>query len=426
MITVREFAKRREKLYAQLDDNSITILFSGIAKKSSADADYPFVVNKNFYYLTNIKQEDSALLITKNGGLVKEYLFISEYDEVKEKRTGKRLTPAEARAYSGINNVLFINNIDAHLSMLFEGKGDFENYTKVYMDLEAENKIRPQTSTIDFKNSLSLNYDYLEFEDIYEKIIRMRMVKSADEIEEFKEAISKTNIGLQNIMRHIKPDLYEYQLSSLFFYTIQDYDYSDLSFPTICASGVNATCLHYPTPVSKIQKNDLVLFDLGCQNNMYCADITRTYPASGKFSALQKTIYNIVLKANKLVIDSIKPGITIAELNEITINCLAEGCLKAKLIKNPSEISKYYFHNISHHIGLDTHDPSLRHLPLEAGNIISDEPGLYFKELGIGVRIEDDILVTEDGSYNLSNQILKEPDDIEAAIAFSRSQKHEI
>ena len=118
MITVREFAKRREKLYAQLDDNSITILFSGIAKKSSADADYPFVVNKNFYYLTNIKQEDSALLITKNGGLVKEYLFISEYDEVKEKRTGKRLTPAEARAYSGINNVLFINNIDAKIAIV--------------------------------------------------------------------------------------------------------------------------------------------------------------------------------------------------------------------------------------------------------------------------------------------------------------------
>ena len=246
------------------------------------------------------------------------------------------------------------------------------------------------------------------------------MVKSAGEIEEFKEAISKTNIGLQKIMKNLKGGIYEYQLSSLFYYTIQDYDYSELSFPTICASGVNATCLHYMTPLSKIDEKDLILFDLGSQNNFYCADISRTYPISGKFNPLQKTIYTIVLECNKLIIKSIKPGITIAELQQIAINFMAKECVKAGLMKEESEISKYYFHNISHHIGLDTHDPSLRELPLVPGNIISDEPGLYFKELGIGVRIEDDILVTEDGSYNLSGQIIKEVADIEKAIALSR------
>lgn len=420
MIKVSEFKERREKLYNKLNDESVLILYSGVAKKRSADEDFPFVVNRNFYYLTNIKQENSILVVTKLGGIIKEYLFINEYSELKEKWTGRRITPQEARTLSDIPNILFTPTFDAQLQMILNNSNSIDNINYIYMDLEKENKIGPETSTNDVANTLSLNYSNKKIIDVYEEIIKLRMVKSAGEIEEFKEAISKTNIGLQKIMKNLKGGIYEYQLSSLFYYTIQDYDYSELSFPTICASGVNATCLHYMTPLSKIDEKDLILFDLGSQNNFYCADISRTYPISGKFNPLQKTIYTIVLECNKLIIKSIKPGITIAELQQIAINFMAKECVKAGLMKEESEISKYYFHNISHHIGLDTHDPSLRELPLVPGNIISDEPGLYFKELGIGVRIEDDILVTEDGSYNLSGQIIKEVADIEKAIALSR------
>lgn len=420
MIKVSEFAERREKLYKKLDNDSLLILYSGVAKTRSADDLYRFEVNRNFYYLTNIQQENTVLVVSKFDGLIKEYLFVNEYDEVKEKWTGKRLTANEARELSGINNVLYTPTLNAQLQILFESKETYYRIKKVYMDLEKELKIGDEAYTTVIKDSLSLNYPHIEFVDVYNDIIRLRMVKSPAEIEEFKEAISKTNIGLQRIMKKMEPGLYEYQLSSLFYYTIQDYDYSELSFPTICASGVNATCLHYPTPVSKINDGDLILFDLGAQNNLYCADISRTYPINGKFNELQKTIYSIVLECNKLIIKSIKPGITIADLQNITVEFLANECLKAKLIKTPEEIHKYYFHGISHHIGLDTHDPSFRNLPLEPGNIISDEPGLYFKELGIGVRIEDDILVTEDGSYNLSNQIIKEVQDIENALSFTR------
>lgn len=420
MIKVSEFKERREKLYNKLNDESVLILYSGVAKKRSADEDFPFVVNRNFYYLTNIKQENSVLVVTKLGGIIKEYLFINEYSELKEKWTGRRITPQEARTLSDIPNILFTPTFDAQLQMILNNSNSIDNINYIYMDLEKENKIGPETSTNDVANTLSLNYSNKKIINVYEEIIKLRMVKSAGEIEEFKEAISKTNIGLQKIMKNLKGGIYEYQLSSLFYYTIQDYDYSELSFPTICASGVNATCLHYMTPLSKIDEKDLILFDLGSQNNFYCADISRTYPISGKFNPLQKTIYTIVLECNKLIIKSIKPGITIAELQQIAINFMAKECVKAGLMKEESEISKYYFHNISHHIGLDTHDPSLRELPLVPGNIISDEPGLYFKELGIGVRIEDDILVTEDGSYNLSGQIIKEVADIEKAIALSR------
>ncbi len=426
MIKVNEFIERREKLYRQLEDNSLLILYSGAPVKRSADSEYPFEVNRNFYYLTNIKQENSIFVVLKSSGLIKEYLFISEYDEVKEKWTGKRLTSEEARNLSGVQNILFTSTFTPQLQILFEGKNAFNNIVKVYMDLEKENKVDVETTTNNIKDSLSLEYPNIEFIDVYNMIIRLRMVKSAAEIEEFKEAISKTNIGLQKIIRSLQPGMYEYQISSLFYYTVQDYDYSELSFPTICASGVNATCLHYPTPVAKINDGDLLLLDLGAQNNLYCADISRTYPANGKFTDLQKKIYSIVLECNKLIAKSVKPGITIAQLQAKTVDFLAHECLKAKLITSLEDIKKYYFHNISHHIGLDTHDPSFRDLPLEPGNVISDEPGLYFKELGIGVRIEDDILVTEDGSYNLSNQIIKEVKDIENAFAYKRKIKDEI
>ncbi len=418
MIKVSEFIERREKFYNKLVDNSALLLYSGTSIKSSADECFDFVVNRNFYYLTNIKQEDSILLVTKINGVIKEYLYISEYDEVKEKWTGKRLTNSEASSYSGITNILYTPTMFANLQRILENSNDFEKIRVLYMDLEKFNFVKDDTQTKDVAEGLKLNYPELEIKDVYEDIVRLRMVKSNAEIEEFKEAIAKTNIGLQKIMRTIKPGLYEYQLSSLFYYTIQDYDYSELSFNTIAASGVNATCLHYPTPLAKLKDGDLMLFDLGARNNLYCADISRTYPVNGHFNELERKIYQIVLDCNKLIIKLIKPGITISELNKAATDFMAKECVKAKLIKDESEISKYYFHNISHHIGLDTHDPGDRSLPLEEGNIISDEPGLYFKELGIGVRIEDDILVTNGGSYNLSGQIIKEIDDIERFMSY--------
>ena len=422
MIAVNEFKERRRKLLEKMEDFSVAVIVAGASKIQSEDETCPYLANRNFYYLTNIEQENSILILLKGCGNTKEYLFVSEYDEVKEKWYGKRLTSFEATKLSGIDNVLYLSSFDSMFGMILDDRNSsFSNINNVYLDFSKEQKIRENLFIETYISNLKLNYDNKNFIDIYPLIVRLRMVKSKQEIEEMKEAIAKTNVGLREIMKSLKEDTYEYKYSSLFYYTIQDYDYSPLSFPTICASGVNATCLHYPTPLAKTKKNDLILLDLGAKNNGYCADISRTYPISGTFSELQKIIYSIVLGCNKMVIETIKPGITIRELNNLVIDYLATHCLKANLIKNKEDIRNYYFHNISHHIGLDTHDCSFRDLPLEPGNIISDEPGLYFKELGIGVRIEDDILVTEEGSYNLSGNIIKEISEIEKFI--SRNKK---
>ena len=419
MINKEEYAQRREKIYNSIEDNSVVILFAGAAPKRSADENYEFVVNRNFYYLTGIKQESSIFLAYKQDGIVTDYLFILEENENIEKWTGRRLKVDEAREISGINNVLDLTSYHSELDLILSKKKiGIEKLNTLYLDLEPNNLLDDNKTTKVIAEELTLNYPWLTVKDIYRTIILKRMVKSPAEVSEIQEAINKTNLGLKNILKKIRPGLYEYQLSSLFYYTIQDYDHSELSFPTICASGENATTLHYPFANSLIKDDDLVLFDLGSENNLYCGDISRTYPASGTFTDKQKEIYSIVLNCNKEIIKAIKPGVTLKELNTLATEILAKGLLNLGVIQNESEIKKYYFHSIGHHLGLDTHDPSDRDLPLVPGNVITDEPGLYIKELGIGIRIEDDILVTEDGSYNLSNSIIKEINDIEKALKF--------
>ena len=161
--------------------------------------------------------------------------------------------------------------------ILDDRNSSFSNINNVYLDFSKEQKIRENLFIETYISNLKLNYDNKNFIDIYPLIVRLRMVKSKQEIEEMKEAIAKTNVGLREIMKSLKEDTYEYKYSSLFYYTIQDYDYSPLSFPTICASGANATCLHYPNASSKIADGDLVLFDLGSQNNYYCGDISPSW-----------------------------------------------------------------------------------------------------------------------------------------------------
>lgn len=419
MISVKEFKDRRNKLYSLLEDNSVLILYAGVAKKLSADEDYEFLANRNFYYLTNIEQEGSILLVIKSDQIITEFLFVSEYDENKEKWTGIRLTSEEACKKSGITNVLYLNTFEAQLAMILNKSlhtfGRFEN---IYLDLDSEIKVAERTTTREVMEKMQEKYQELKFFDVYRTICDLRGVKTAQEVEEVKEAVAKTKIGLNNIIKTLQPGMFEYQLSALFKYTISDFDNSDLSFPTICATGKNAIILHYPNGKSKIEAGDLVLFDLGAKNNGYCGDISRTFPASGRFSELQRTIYEIVLGCNKMIIKSVKPGITLKELQQKAVDYMARKCLEANLIKSLEDIRKVYYHSVSHHIGLDCHDPMNMTTPLVSGNIISDEPGLYFKELGIGVRIEDDILVTDDGCYCLSGNIIKEVNDIEKAMLY--------
>jgi Xaa-Pro aminopeptidase len=412
--TEKEMLSRREKLFAKMEDFSVLVLFSGVEKKSSADANYNFVINKNFYYMTQIEQPDSMFVMVKTPTSRETYLFISPYDETKEKWTGKLLTSDEAREISRVDNILLNSTFDPKLDILInsikEMHGDNCN---VYIDLDDELKIASRTTTKEFKDSIQNRYDNIVIFNAYNLLVDLRMIKSYEEINRIEQAIMYTKSGIDSVMQEIKPDMFEYELLAEFEYTLRKKYNTKVSFDTIAASGRNSAILHYPTPNDVLKDGDLMLFDLGAQCSNYCADVSRTFPINGKYSDFQLKLYNEVLKANEIVIMSVVPGVTIAELQQIAIRSLSKSLMDLGLIQKEEDYIKYYFHNVSHHLGLDTHDPSFRDRPLEPGNIITVEPGLYIKELGIGIRIEDDILVTKTGNMNLTISIPKNAAEIE-------------
>ncbi len=414
MIKVEEYVERREKLIEKLDDGSLTIIFAGVGKKRSADENFDFVVNRNFYYLTGIEQENSILMIVKADGEVSTYLFIDERDEKKEKWTGFRLTEDEAREISGIDNVCVRSAFEGKImAALSKGMTHFGEINKIYLDLEKELKIDECKSTNEFKEEIRAKHPNVLVNDIHDTIMKFRMIKSPAEIELIKDAIHTTDVALRNVLSKLHAGRYEYNMRNIFEFTVKEDLNATLAFHSIVAGGKNATILHYPTAQDLLKENDLVLLDVGACKDNYCADISRTYPISGQFSDLQKKIYSIVLECNKQTSKFIRPGILLKEVQEFALNFLAEECVAQGLIPNKDRIRDVYYHSVSHHLGLDTHDGVDRDSKLAPGMVVTCEPGLYFKEYGIGVRIEDDVLVTPNGSDVLSKDIIKEISEIE-------------
>jgi Xaa-Pro aminopeptidase len=409
-----ELIERRKILTSRLESHSLTLIFSGVPFKKSADAEYPFVVNQHFFYLTGVTQEHCALLLIKTPQVEKVILFVDAVDPNKTRWVGHRLSISEATVISGIQEILFMDQLDSKMHEILKVPTQYGRINDIYLDFEKNLIVGPSYQTAEkIKQEYSLSYPALKWLDVYPLIVKQRMVKSNAEVDALKRAIVITKHGLDAVYETVRPGIYEYQLEALFAYRIGDLEHASLSFETIIASGKNAIVLHYPDAKSLIQEGVLVLCDLGAKYDGYSADITRTYPASKVFNPLQKQIYDIVLGANKMLLKLAKPGIKLIDLQNATIEYMAERCVQEGLIKTKENIKDVYYHNCSHHLGLDTHDPAQRELPLVPGNVITIEPGLYFKEFGIGVRIEDDALITEQGCINLSESIKKEIADIE-------------
>ena len=414
-----ELETRRKNVFDQMKDNSIAIFFSGVSKISSEDEYLPFTVNKNFYYLTNIKQEHSALLFIKGIGERKVYLFIDPYSELKEKWTGKRLTVDNALAISDIKNIYTTDNFETMLSLaLANDNNQYGNIDCIYLDLGSpEQKLKEDFFMRDLYTKLKVEYMDKEIVDVYPIMRDLRMVKSNYEIDCLMKAIEKTNTGISYLLGKLEPGMKEYELADKFEMYGRAHDRATLAFDTIIAAGKNATCLHYPTQNDTIKEDDLVLFDLGYNYEEYSADISRTFPVNGKFTGIQKIIYEAVLNCNKAVIAYAKPGLTLKDLQQYASEFLKKECVRLKLMDESEDIRNYYYHSVSHHLGLDTHDIADREKPLEKGNVITVEPGLYFAKYNTGVRIEDDVLITLDGAVVLSKNIVKEIYEIESLMA---------
>lgn len=408
--------KRRNELLKENKKGSITVLFSGDLVKRSADSTYPFVVNRNFYYLTNCDEDSLIYVYINTENVSKEILFIKDYNPLEEKWVGKSLTKDEAIHKSGI----FIIQPLSQFESIFTRTLARNDVDTIYVDSERDSFKQRLNEAEKFTKKLSDSYPHLKVININQKINLMRTVKSDEEIEEMKNAIEVTRKGIEFILKNIKPGRYEYQSAADFEYQCA-LNNATLAFDTIVASGKDATILHYVTNQKPLVENDLVLFDLGASVNHYCADISRTFPVSGKFTDRQKTFYTIVLKAQEEVIKAIKPGVTLIQLNEIVRSVYKDECVKANIIESEDQVDQVYYHSVSHSLGLDTHDVGLvEGAMLRPGMVVTVEPGLYSEKESIGIRIEDDVLVTEDGSINLSSSILKSVEEIETYMNLSK------
>lgn len=403
------FKENRKKLMNKLENGTVVILFGGKAPHKSADDNYNFTPNRNFYYLTGIPYENVVAVLEKMDDKITETLFIEPSDPVASKWVGERMGEEEALNRSDIINIEYVDKFEAVLHKLFNDKG----YNTLYLDLERRDYSEVGSYAHKFGKSIVSKYPYIKIQNAYPVICALRKIKENEEVEKIEKAIEITTEGVKNIMKNAKPGMFEFELEAYFDFVLKSKGVKDYAFNTIAASGKNATVLHYSQNNSQTKDKELVLFDLGAQFEYYSADITRTFPVNGVFTSRQREIYDIVLKAQSEVIAMIKPGIPFKALNERCREVLTQECKKIKLIQSEEELSEYYFHGVSHFLGLDTHDVGLREGNLEPGMVITVEPGLYIPEEEIGIRIEDDVLVTEEGAKILSGRFLTSADDIE-------------
>ena len=407
---MNQYALRRNNLFKTMEAGSIAVLCSGDLIKRSADATYPFSVNRNFLYLTGLDEDSLILIMMKTASAQKEILFIKDYNPLMEKWVGKSIKEEEAKSISDVMQVLSLSSYESTLGRLIDRNG----ITTVVIDTERDSLNARVMEGEAFGRKVHKLYPGMKVVNLNHVINAFRVIKTDEEIADMKKAIEITRKGVEYAVSRMRPGRKEYEVVADFNYKLA-LENSENAFETIAASGANACTLHYVSNQETLVDGDLILLDLGAAYNHYCADISRTFPINGKFTERQKEFYSIVLQAQANVIKAIRPGVTLGDLNTIVKQTYAKACVDAKIVDDPSKIDTVYYHGVSHVLGLDTHDVgSIDGMLLKPGMVITVEPGLYSSTEGIGIRIEDDVLVTETGCEVLSPNILKSIEDIEA------------
>ncbi|MCF6309016.1 MAG: aminopeptidase P N-terminal domain-containing protein [Sulfurimonas sp.] len=421
MISQKEYKNRRDTLAKKLSNNSIGIIYSSTYKIRSNDTEYPYRQDSNFYYLTGFKEDNSVLVLVKTKNLTKTILFVQKKDEQLELWTGKRQGEKQAKKRFSVDKVFASNDLKKRLIEYFVGK------KTLYCDLSSKDK--RVKKVLDQASGIKTQKNIIHY------IREMRLVKSPAEINLIKKAISITRDAHHSVMRSKKKGKKEYELLAQIEYEFKSRGaYSD-AYISIVACGNNANTLHYIKNNKPLIDKELILIDAGSEYKHYASDITRTIPVNGKFTKAQKKLYNLVLDTQLEIIKMIKPHVNRSELQKIAVELLTKGMLKLGILKGDykklikkQKYKKYYPHGIGHWMGLDVHDPAPyinydnNEIALDKGMVLTIEPGLYIdkddksvpkKYRGIGIRIEDDILVTKKGHDNLSKDIVKTVKEIE-------------
>ena len=407
-------AARRAAVLEKMGAHSLMVLYSGESVPASMDEGYPFEANHHFFYLTGLRRENMALVLSTSAAEPKTVLFIEEPVPAMERWTGRRMTKEEAAAVSGIDDVRYIDSLPGAISRFMTREwvesAWFDCYRDAMGDVDSYNMQKAK--------AFAKAYPTVTLRNVHPVIAKLRMRKDESELACMQEAIDLTGRALHHVLTRLAPGQMEYQAQAEFEYAIRYGGAEGTAFATNAGSGLNGCMLHYGTNHCRMEDGSLLLMDLGAKVRGYCADITRTYPVNGRYTPRQKEIYDIVLAANRAVAKAARPGMTLAQLNDICKQTLAEGLIRIGKMESAEDIGRYYMHGVSHHLGIDTHDATGPDaLELAPGMVITDEPGLYIDEEAIGIRIEDDLLITEDGCTVLSEAIPRTTEEIEAIMA---------
>jgi len=434
----KDFHKdRREKLRASLPANSVAVFFANPVRNRARDVDYIYHQDPDFYYLTGYKEPDALLLIFKdkqiaaNGTAYNEILFVQPRNAMREMWTGRRLGEQGTKDVLGFeqafNNTEFKRyNVDFtkfDKVLFFDFFNDVRNDPRDSSDLydmivQFKTKVRyPEKSGTSLAVEPAKNN--LDMKGLNDLMANLRGIKTKDEIELVRKAVSISCMGQVEVMKAIKPGMSEREIQGIHEFVYKKYQAEDLGYPSIVGAGHNGCILHYIDNYKpSVSSKELILMDLGAEFHGYTADITRTIPVNGKFSPEQKAIYELVLQAQEAAMKITKPG-TPLRLNTDTCRAIINrGLVQLGIIK-PGEKHLYFPHGVSHHIGLDVHDRGGS--IMEEGNTITIEPGIYIpdnaacdkKWWGIAVRIEDDYLITKDGYEHLSKSAPRTVKEIE-------------
>ncbi|MBR2751884.1 MAG: aminopeptidase P N-terminal domain-containing protein [Clostridiales bacterium] len=394
-----EFSIRREKIFARLPNNTVAVLFAGKAPVASLDESYPFLPNRNFFYLSGIEQEESVLLLIKSGGVGQSRLYLYPREPEKEKWTGRRLAYEEASEISGISDVRELSAYERDLDELL---GSDINFAWDESDMSHQRYSLEQT--------LAKTDRFDSVTEISSFLTQLRMLKSPREQEAITRAIQVTEESLEVLLPQLRPGISEREVYAILESEMIRRGSFFQGFKTIVAGGENTLCLHYPTPVAMIQGGQMIQIDLGARAAGYSADISRAYTANtdGIRNSRQQALFELICECKETALKTIRPGSTIAKVNEETRKTAASGLRDLGVIprseKDPLEaVKKYYWHNTLHHLGLDVHDVCDREAAFAADMVFAVEPGIYIPEWGFGFRVEDDVLVTADGSRYLSH-----------------------
>ena len=419
------YLRNRANLAAQLPKKSVAVFTANELLPRNGDEFFPFRQQSDFYYLTGIDAENAFLLIAPDypDKSMREVLFIEPYDEVKVTWQGEMLDAKQASEISGVKT---IKGSDAFWMTLndiaYSGYGDI-----IYLNSYEYPKYECAVETIQqrFNKQVKERYPMHQFGRTAPILNALRMVKSDDEIAITRQACDITAKAFRRCLETVKPNMYEYEVQAEIEYIFKRNNATGHAYAPIIAGGKNACCLHYSKNQSLLHDGDLLLFDIGCEYKNYSSDLSRTIPVNGKFSTRQKDCYNAVLRVMKEITKLYRPGGCINEINETThrlmeremiqLGLFTEEDVKRQDPEKPLE-RKYLMHGMSHHIGLDVHDSIDKFKPFAPGMILTCEPGIYIREEGIGIRIENDLLITEGDPVNLFEGLPTEIEEIEAAM----------